>query len=57
MEQKSCTSRPGRCWARDMYSPLNKKEADGMQQVPTCHRVLLPYPPQITGSMDILGAR
>jgi hypothetical protein len=44
MEQKSCTGRPRRCWVRDVYSPLNKEEADGMQQVPARHRVLLPYP-------------
>lgn len=57
MEQKCCTSRPRRRGVRDVYSPLNKEEADGMQQVPTRHRVVLPYPRQITGSMDILGAR
>jgi hypothetical protein len=42
MEQKSCASRPRRRGVRDVYSPLNKEEADGMQQVPTRHRVLLP---------------
>jgi hypothetical protein len=57
MEQKSRASRPRRCWVRDVYSSLNKEEADGMQQVPTRHRVLLPRPRQITRGMDILGAR
>jgi hypothetical protein len=57
MEQKSCASRPRRCWVRDVYSPLKKQKADGMQQVPTRHRVLLPWPRQITRGMDVLGAR
>jgi hypothetical protein len=57
MEQKRCAGRPWRRGVRDVYSPLKKEEADGMQQVPTRHRVLLQYPRQITRSMDLLGAR
>jgi hypothetical protein len=42
MEQKSRASRPRRRWVRDVYCPLNKEEADSMQQIPTRYRVLLP---------------
>jgi hypothetical protein len=55
MEQESCTS--GSRWrgVRDVYNPLNKQKADGLQQVAARHRVLLPCPQQITRSMDVLG--
>lgn len=57
MEQKSCTSRSRRRGVRNVYNPLNKQEADDLQQVAARYRVLLSSPQQITRSMDVLGAR